>query len=27
MVPFVAVFIDSVDMSNRQIRVDWQPDY
>lgn len=27
MVPFVAVFIDSVDMSDRQIRVDWQPDY
>jgi 16S rRNA processing protein RimM len=27
MIPFVAAFVDDVDMSARQIRVDWQPDY
>ena len=27
MIPFVAVFVDDVDLSARQIRVDWQPDY
>jgi 16S rRNA processing protein RimM len=27
MIPFVAAYIDKVDLSNRQISVDWQPDY
>ncbi len=27
MVPFVAAFIDEVDLQARLIRVDWQPDY
>lgn len=27
MIPFVAAFIDEVDLPKRQIRVDWQPDY
>jgi len=27
MVPFVSAFVDSVDLSNRLIKVDWQPDY
>ena len=27
MIPFVAAFVDEVDMPSRQIRVDWQPDY
>ncbi len=27
MIPFVAAFVDDVDMPARQIRVDWQPDY
>lgn len=27
MIPFVAVFIDKVDLAARQISVDWQPDY
>ena len=27
MIPFVAAFVDDVDLAARQIRVDWQPDY
>ena len=27
MIPFVAVYIDQVDLANRRIAVDWQPDY
>jgi 16S rRNA processing protein RimM len=27
MVPFVAVFVDKVDLAGRLITVDWQPDY
>lgn len=27
MIPFVAAYVDDVDLSARQIRVDWQPDY
>jgi 16S rRNA processing protein RimM len=27
MIPFVAAFIDEVELAKRQIRVDWQPDY
>lgn len=27
MIPFVSVYVDSVDLAARQIRVDWQPDY
>jgi len=27
MIPFVAVFIDEVDLAGRRIRVDWQADY
>ena len=27
MIPFVAVYVDDVDLAARQIRVDWQPDY
>ena len=27
MIPFVAKYIDQVDLAARQIRVDWQPDY
>jgi 16S rRNA processing protein RimM len=27
MIPFVAVFIDSVDLPGRCIHVDWQSDY
>ena len=27
MIPFVAVFVDDVDLATRQIKVDWQPDY
>lgn len=27
MVPFVAVYVDDVDLSTRRITVDWQPDY
>jgi 16S rRNA processing protein RimM len=27
MIPFVAVYVDSVDMAARRITVDWQPDY
>jgi 16S rRNA processing protein RimM len=27
MIPFVAAYIDKVDLPNRQISVDWQPDY
>jgi 16S rRNA processing protein RimM len=27
MIPFVAAFIDDVDLSARRIRVDWQSDY
>ncbi|MEP6825443.1 MAG: ribosome maturation factor RimM, partial [Ramlibacter sp.] len=27
MIPFVGVFVDSVDLAGRRITVDWQPDY
>ena len=27
MIPFVAVFIDAVDIARKRITVDWQPDY
>ena len=27
MIPFVSVFIDNVDMAEKCITVDWQPDY
>lgn len=27
LIPFVSVYVDDVDMVQRQIRVDWQPDY
>jgi 16S rRNA processing protein RimM len=27
MIPFVAVYVDSVDLAARRITVDWQPDY
>ena len=27
MIPFVSVFVDSVDLPARRITVDWQPDY
>jgi 16S rRNA processing protein RimM len=27
MIPFVAAYIDDVDLPNRRILVDWQPDY
>lgn len=27
MIPFVAVYVDDVDLKARLIRVDWQPDY
>jgi 16S rRNA processing protein RimM len=27
MIPFVSAYVDDVDLSARQIRVDWQPDY
>jgi 16S rRNA processing protein RimM len=27
MIPFVAAYVDKVDLPNRQITVDWQPDY
>ncbi len=27
MIPFVAAFIDTVDLEGRRITVDWQPDY
>ena len=27
MIPFVAAFVDDVDLVKRQITVDWQPDY
>lgn len=27
MIPFVAAFVDDVDLVARRIRVDWQPDY
>jgi 16S rRNA processing protein RimM len=27
MIPFLAVYIDSVDLAARRITVDWQPDY
>ena len=27
MIPFVATYVDDVDLVTRQIRVDWQPDY
>jgi 16S rRNA processing protein RimM len=27
MIPFVAAFVDQVDVAGRRITVDWQPDY
>ena len=27
LIPFVAAFVDDVDLAARRIRVDWQPDY
>ncbi|WP_238944757.1 ribosome maturation factor RimM [Allofranklinella schreckenbergeri] len=27
LIPFVGVYVDTVDLSDRQITVDWQPDY
>jgi 16S rRNA processing protein RimM len=27
MIPFVAAFVDAVDLPGRRITVDWQPDY
>lgn len=27
MIPFVAAYVDEVDLAARRIRVDWQPDY
>jgi 16S rRNA processing protein RimM len=27
MIPFVAVYVDDVDLTSRRILVDWQPDY
>lgn len=27
MIPFVAAYVDDVDLAERRIRVDWQPDY
>ena len=27
MIPFVAVYVDAVELAERRIRVDWQPDY
>ncbi|MCF8168551.1 MAG: ribosome maturation factor RimM [Rhodoferax sp.] len=27
MIPFVAVYVDDVDLASREIRVDWQTDY
>ena len=27
LIPFVAVYVDDVDLAQRHIRVDWQPDY
>jgi 16S rRNA processing protein RimM len=27
MIPFVAAFVDTVDLEGRKIQVDWQPDY
>jgi len=27
LIPFVSVYVDAVEMVQRQIRVDWQPDY
>jgi 16S rRNA processing protein RimM len=27
MIPFVAAFVDAVELEQRRIRVDWQPDY
>ena len=27
MIPFVSAFVDDVDLTARQVRVDWQPDY
>jgi 16S rRNA processing protein RimM len=27
LIPFVSVYVDDVDMAQRRIRVDWQPDY
>lgn len=27
LIPFVSVYVDAVDMAQRHIRVDWQPDY
>jgi 16S rRNA processing protein RimM len=27
MIPFVSVYVDDVDLANRRILVDWQPDF
>jgi 16S rRNA processing protein RimM len=27
MIPFVAAYVDGVDLAARRITVDWQPDY
>jgi 16S rRNA processing protein RimM len=27
MIPFVAAFVDGVDLPGKRITVDWQPDY
>jgi 16S rRNA processing protein RimM len=27
MIPFVAAFVDGVDLPGKRIMVDWQPDY
>jgi 16S rRNA processing protein RimM len=27
MIPFVAAFVDDVDLPTRTIKVDWQPDF
>jgi 16S rRNA processing protein RimM len=27
MIPFVAAYVDGVDLSAKRITVDWQPDY
>ena len=27
MIPFVSAFVDKVELSERRITVDWQPDY
>ncbi|HAL38022.1 MAG TPA: ribosome maturation factor RimM, partial [Polaromonas sp.] len=27
MIPFVAAYVDAVDIAGKRITVDWQPDY